>query len=113
MAEIGSTGLIHYSGIVDEEFLNALKGTKGIQTYKEMSDNDSIVGAILYSVDMLIRNVKWRIEPANNDLLSLRYADFLESCMHDMSMTWDETISEILSMLIYGWSFHEIVYKKD
>lgn len=32
--------------------------------------------------------------------------------MHDMQDTWTDTISEILSFLTYGWSFHEIVYKR-
>jgi hypothetical protein len=32
--------------------------------------------------------------------------------MDDMSHTWDDMISEILTMLVYGWSWHEIVYKK-
>jgi len=29
-----------------------------------------------------------------------------------MSQTWPDTLSEILSFLTYGWSFHEIVYKR-
>lgn len=32
--------------------------------------------------------------------------------MHDMQDTWIDTISEILSFLTYGWSYHEIVYKR-
>ena len=32
--------------------------------------------------------------------------------MDDMKETWIDTISEILSFLTYGWSFHEIVYKR-
>jgi hypothetical protein len=31
--------------------------------------------------------------------------------MGDMDMSWDNTICEILSMMVYGFSFHEIVYK--
>lgn len=31
--------------------------------------------------------------------------------MNDMQDTWSDTISEILSFLTYGWSYHEIVYK--
>jgi hypothetical protein len=29
-----------------------------------------------------------------------------------MSHTWQDFISEVLSMLIYGWSWHEIVFKR-
>ncbi|MBQ6206498.1 MAG: hypothetical protein IJK52_05405, partial [Oscillospiraceae bacterium] len=34
------------------------------------------------------------------------------SCMDDMQDTWIDTVSEILSFLTYGWSLHEIVYKR-
>ena len=36
-------------------------------------------------------------------------AQFLRECMDDMEESWASTISEILSMLTYGWSFHEIL----
>jgi len=32
--------------------------------------------------------------------------------MDDMQETWTDTISEILSFLTFGWSAHEIVYKR-
>jgi hypothetical protein len=32
--------------------------------------------------------------------------------MEDMSHTWDEFISEVLTMLPYGWAYHEVIYKK-
>jgi hypothetical protein len=38
--------------------------------------------------------------------------EFLESCMEDMSHSWDDFIGEVLSMIVYGWSWHEIVYKR-
>lgn len=37
---------------------------------------------------------------------------FKHKIMDDMQQTWIDTISEILSFLTYGWSFHEIVYKR-
>ncbi len=32
--------------------------------------------------------------------------------MDDMDRTWADTLSEILSFMTYGWSYHEIVYKR-
>lgn len=110
--EIGNTGLERYDGHVYEEFLPELQGLRGIRTYKEMSDNDPIIGSILFAIEMLIRQVPWKVESASNDEKDVEAARFLESCMHDMSMTWADTIAEIMSMLVYGWSFHEIVYKR-
>jgi hypothetical protein len=41
----------------------------------------------------------------------IEVSEFFQSCIEDMSDSWDATLSQILSMLIYGYSFHEIVYK--
>jgi len=77
-----------------------------------MRDNDPIIGAILFAVDMLIRNIVWHIEPASDTPEAMEDAEFVESCRNDMSQTWENTISEILSFLPYGFSYHEIVYKR-
>lgn len=111
LQELGRTGLERMSGYVYEEFLPELQGQRAIQVYQEMSSNDPVVGSILHAIEMLIRQVEWRVEPAGQGLEDLEAAYFLESCLEDMEMTWEETIAEILSMLVYGWSYHEIVYK--
>lgn len=110
--ELGRTGLEEFGGFIYEEFLPQLQGTRGIKVYREMSDNDPVVGAILFAIEMLIRQVDWKVEPASLDKMDQDMAEFLESNMDDMSETWQDMISEILSMLVFGWSFHEIVYKR-
>jgi hypothetical protein len=110
--EVGLTGLRRAAGYVDEEFLPALRGRKAVQVFREMSDNEPVVGALLFAIDRLLRNLDWRVE-AGDSPDAQEAADFLESCMDDMSHTWDDFISEVLSMLPYGWSWHEIVYKRS
>jgi hypothetical protein len=110
--ELGVTGLKRASGYVDEEFLPQLRGRKAVQVYKEMSENDPLVGALLFTVDRLLRNVEWRVEPAGKSKDDANAARFVEECMEDMDHTWTDFVSEALSCLIYGWSWHEIVYKK-
>lgn len=226
--EIGSTGLQQYGGHVYEEFLRALQGQKGIKTLKEMSDNDPVIGGMLFAVDMLVRQVDWHLEPAfvnppeppapgpppipttgpnaqmavneqqarlqgdaaqaqrdheaeqsrRAQLAQIGYsatqaggpgkrdqknpiqksafrkgddgkvelvevdhlaeirakiakaigepvvgseeqvyqseqaAEFVESCFLDMSHSWEDTLSSIMSFIPYGWSYHEIVYKR-
>lgn len=110
--ELGLSGLNRQSGNVYEEFLKELQGTRGVQVFKEMRDNDSTVGAVLFATEMLMRQVEWRVESASDEEEDILAAEFLESCLHDMDMTWEETISEILSMLPFGWAYHEIIYKK-
>lgn len=112
MLEVGKTGLKRVSGIVQEEFLPQLRGRKAVQIYREMSENDAIVGALLFAVERLLRQLEWRVEPASNSAEDRQNAEFVEQCMDDMSHTWDDLIAEILTMLIYGFSWHEIVYKR-
>lgn len=109
--QLGTTGLKRYGPYVYEEFLPELRWPYAGKVYQEMSDNDPVIGAILYLAEMLIRGTAWRVEPASQSDADVEAAKFLESCMHDMDMSWANTISEILSMLTYGFSFHEIVYK--
>ncbi len=110
--EIGRIGQRRYGGIIYEEFLPVLRGKRGIQVYYEMSENDDVVGAILFAIEMLVRQCNWNVEPGGSTAKDKEAAEFVKSCMDDMQDTWIDTISEILSFLTYGWSYHEIVYKR-
>lgn len=70
------------------------------------------IGAILFAIEMLVRQASWTVEPGGSTAKDREAAEFVKSCMDDMQQTWIDTISEILSFLTYGWSFHEIVYKR-
>ena len=110
--EIGRIGQRRYGGTLYEEFLPQLRGRRGIAVYDEMSENDDIVGAILFAIEMLVRQCDWNVEPGGSTAKDKEAAEFVKSCMDDMQDTWIDTISEILSFLTFGWSFHEIVYKR-
>lgn len=110
--EIGRVGQRRYGGIFYEEFLSELRGRKGAEVFTEMSNNDETIGAILFAIEMLVRQASWHVEPGGSTAKDREAAEFVKSCMDDMQQTWIDTISEILSFLTYGWSFHEIVYKR-
>jgi len=76
-----------------------------------MADNDPIVGAMLHGIESMIKRLDWRVEPASDDAKAIEAAEFLESCMSDMSVTWEDFISETMSMLIYGWAYFEVLWK--
>jgi hypothetical protein len=112
MGERGQTGLRRYSGYIREEFLTELQGRRGVQTYDEMMNNDDVIGAVLFAMQMLIRQVNWTVElPPDPTPEDRERQAFLESCFQDMEQSWEFVLQEILSMLGYGWSFHEVVYK--
>lgn len=115
--EIGRIGQYRYGpagsgSIFFEEFLPELRGINGVQAYTEMADNDATIGAILYAIEMLERNVEFHVEPGGDSAKDKEAAEFVESCLDDMERTWADTLSEILSFQTYGWSWHEIVYKR-
>lgn len=109
--EIGDTGLVRYAGYVREEFLTKLAYPFAARVYREMRDNDPVIGAILFAIEMLVRQTSWRVIPADGSMERQGDADFLSSCLIDMSHTWEDLLAEILSMLPFGYSFHELVYK--
>ena len=112
MAPQGVGGLKLSSGKVEEEFLDELQWPDAGKVYQEMSSNDAVVGGCLYLIETLARRANWHVKPASQETGDIEAADFLESCMHDMrGQPWDMFICDALSMLVYGFSFHEIVYK--
>lgn len=112
--EIGRSGLNHWGGEIREEFLRELKGKDGRKILKEMSDNDPIIGSVLFCISMLIRQAKPFVKPSPTkpEKEGQADADFVHSCFNDMSETWEDLVTEMLSMIIYGWAYHEVVYKR-
>ena len=111
-AEVGTTGLKRSGGFIDQEWLRQLSSaTLRYRAFSEMRDNDATIGAILYAIETLIRQVEWTVTPAENTDQSRAAAKFLEECMLDVSPNWETFLSEVLSMLPYGFSVFEVVYK--
>jgi hypothetical protein len=111
---IGTAGLRQSGGFVTEDFLTTLQGQRGVRYYKEMSRNNSIIGAILFIIDSLIRQVDWRVETPmgmEDNPKAIAEKAFIESCLLDMSHSWEDFVSESNSDLVYGWSWFETVYK--
>jgi len=111
-AEYGTTGLYRMGPYVYEEWLEALQLQKGVKIYKEMWQNDAIISSIIYAIEMVCRSVDWDFEPGGDSPEDEQAAEFFSQCLfEDMSVNWEDTLSEILSMIIFGWSLLELVYK--
>jgi hypothetical protein len=110
--ELGATGLRRSGGFVLEEFLPQLQGTKARLVYREMSDNDPVIGGILLAFNEVMGRLDWHIEKPDEATVEEVVAyNFINEAFHDTEDGWDNTLSQILSMLIYGWSVCEVVYK--
>lgn len=111
--QIGTTGLQIYDGFVQQDFLPDLKHQhNAYRIYREMSDNDPTIGAMLYVIEQLIQNVSMEIMPADTSSEAKETAEFVESCLHDMEHPWPHVLSEILTMLPFGFAWMEVVLKK-
>lgn len=113
LTEIGQTGLNRVSGFVYEELLPELKGEKGKKAIRTMIDEDPVIGAILYITEMLCRQVTWDVAPATNTNKDQEIADFVKDALfEDMSITWQDSISEIMTFVPWGYQFTEVTYKQ-
>lgn len=109
----GKTGLVQFSGYVYEEFIPDLQLGRGIQIYKEMRDNDPVIGAMLFAVTTLVSQVKWHVQEGGTESEDIKAKEFLESCMEDMDTGWVSLIKEIfMGMLPFGFDYRECVYKR-
>ena len=111
---IGSTGLKQFGGFIEESTLRDLSGRRAVEIYKDMGDNDATCGVILYALTQIIRQVSWTVAPASTADFDREAAEFLESAMHDMEdETWTDFVGEaFMGMLRYGFSLHEVCYKR-
>lgn len=110
---VGVSGVIHYGrrGRVEDEWHPNLRGRAAVRVYREMVDNDSIIGGARNVIEWAIRQVPWRVKEASNNPAAREAKEFVESCLLDMEHTWAEFMSDVLSMLWYGWATFEKVYK--
>lgn len=117
-AELGASGLWRTGGFVIDDILPQLRGKQAQVAFRDMSENDPIIGAILFAIERVILQVDWRVDPYSDptgvtpDDKDREAAQFVAECMDDMSHSWHELMIAILSFLPYGWSYFEIVYKQ-
>ena len=102
----------HNGQIRADEFLPELRGKRAIRKYREMRDNDSTIGAVMYATEQVLRDVDIKVMPANDTPAAKREAEFVESIFKDMDHTLDDHISEALSSLTFGFAWFEVVYKR-
>jgi phage gp29-like protein len=111
LAMLGSTGA--QADIDRGDVLPQLRGERWHRTVREMTETDPIISAIMFAIEMMIRRVDWTIAPASDDPEDVDIATFVDECLfQDLDPEWEDTLSEILSFLSYGWSFFEVIYKR-
>lgn len=102
----------HHGNIRADEFLPELRGKKAIRKFREMRDNDSTIGAVMYATEQVLRDVDLKVFPADDSDAAKKEAEYVQSVLADMDHSLDDHIAEALSCLSYGFAWFEVVYKR-
>ena len=108
----GTTGLKQFGGRIAEEYLRAWKSGQKVKTIQEMQ-SDAVIAASLLVYEMLIRQVSWDFEAAGPDNVAQEHAAFArEVWFQDHQTAWTNVVSEILTMLSWGFAPLQMVLKR-
>lgn len=115
--EIGFSGTKIFAGLPMDEYNSDLIFPKSTQVYDQMRRSDGQVAAVLQAMKLPIRSAKWYVEAdkdAENADLAEQIADFVQdNLMGGMKYSWDDHLREALTMLEFGFSIFEKVYRYD
>lgn len=110
--EYGVTGIKRSGGTIIEEYLPQLRGLQGVKVFGEMA-TDPLVGGTVLAMQEVVARLDWHIEaPEQATPEEQQQAEFVQDCLEDMSDDWDVVLSQAMSMVVYGWSYFEVVYKQ-
>lgn len=109
---VGSAGISSGGVAKDDEFLRELQGLRGVKVYRQMADNSAIIGGALLAIKNLIKQVEYRAEPVDiNDAQDVAAAELVQASLDGMYPGFNSTLDAMLTVLEYGHSVLEIVYK--
>ena len=108
----GSSGTDLISGILNEEYLDQLSGTQGMDIFDKMRRSDAKIKMCLSAVNNPIKGANWEVESASDDPKDELMADFVrEAIFNNRNKSWRALLHEILSMTTYGYSLFERVHQ--
>lgn len=94
------------------EYLEKLKSGKAILIFDQMRRSDPQVKAILKAITLSLTKANYFVEPASEASIDVAAAEFVEkNLFEDMSITWRDTLRQILLHLPYGYMPFEKIYE--
>jgi hypothetical protein len=108
---VGKTGLEHWGGYIREDFLREMRYPQAYKRFDEMRKNSPVIGGMLTAIDQTLRSIKWQFASDSGD--EDPRLEFLNEARDGMSQSWNDFISEALTMLPFGFAAHAIWYKRD
>jgi len=108
-----------YSWVLDEEYNSDLSWTTWLWVYEKMRRSDSQVYATLLSMELPIRSTSWFIESSTDENWEIQKEDeemqeFVEKLFFErLEQNRDDLLREILTMLPFGFSVFEKIFKLE
>jgi hypothetical protein len=111
-AELGLIGVAEYSGKLSDRYATVLQGPGGIQKMARVLRREPAAYTAWSMVTLAAKSVHWYVIPTSEAKADQICADFVQSCMTDMSTSWLYAIKFAMSAWAFGWADLEIVWKK-
>lgn len=111
LQQIGTTGLKQFGGYISADPEPRLRGSAGAAAFDLMSRSDPVIAGGLYIIKSMVHQVPWFIRPGGTRKEDLVGSEHLKSCIYDMSVSWSQTVTDIMTQVVFGWSYLEVIYK--
>lgn len=108
--ELGDSGVQIFNGIISsDEYRPELRGRYAIKMYEEMRRGDATVHAGLMAVKYPIISVTWNTESGGEDTDDEDAKELIDYNFTEV-LNWRETLTEMLTMLDFGFYVAELVF---
>jgi hypothetical protein len=113
--EQGVAGFAVYGGYVHEQFDDPnLFGWKRWKTASDMLASVSVIAASIRFMSNLIARPAWSWEPADDSAAAQEAADFMQSVIDDMDVSWARVVRRSVMYKFHGFMAQEwIAMKRD
>ena len=94
-----------------DDFLQEFRGAQKYKRFDEMRRNSAEIGALLASLEFAIRGTVewgWESELGEDD----PRLEFLERALNNCSHSWNDHISEVLTMPVFGFAPFAVWYER-
>jgi hypothetical protein len=115
---VGRTGLKHWGGYIQQEFLPELRGDRAYRIYDEMRNNEPTIGGFLLAMEMIITTTEYEVkagiiggpEPDGADKAAALHVN---KALHQMRRTLDSILIDVCTMFPFGYAPLELVYRME
>lgn len=113
--ELGTTGQTNFGGMVRNDYNPELRDKAGLAVYDRMRKSDGQVRATLRLVKTPVLAARWYVDPGDDTPAARKMAEHIENNLFKWATTsWNQTLTEILLMLDYGfYAFEKVFTQRD